>query len=51
MSSDSRLIIPVHGSGGEVVTSPPLSKGRMFEAHPDPCSLLEREATLPSPEK
>ena len=27
------------------------SKGRMFEAHHDPCSLLEGEATLPSPEK
>ena len=27
------------------------SKGRIFEAHHDPCSLLEGEATLPSPEK
>ena len=27
------------------------SKGRMFEAHHDPCSLLGGEATLPSPEK
>ena len=27
------------------------SKGRMFEAHHDPCSLVEGEATLPSPEK
>ena len=36
-----------------MVTSPPLnqSKGGMFEAHHDPCSLLEGEATLPSSKK
>ena len=27
------------------------SKGRVCEAHHDPCSLLEGETTLPSPEK
>ena len=32
------------------VTSPQ-SKGRKFEAHHDPCSLLEDETTIPSPEK
>ena len=32
-----------------MVTSPPLN--RKVEARHDPCSLLEGEATLPSPEK
>ena len=30
---------------------PNQTKGRMFEARHDTCSLLEGEATLPSPEK
>ena len=45
-------LLDTWGSGGELVfVSASQSKGRMFEAHLDPCSLLKGEATLPSPEK
>ena len=33
------------------IVSASQSIGRMFEAHHDPCSLFEGEATLPSPTK